>query len=281
MKPPRGLSRSNDLPSPCPPRTSCSPVVYRLRVRVGRNEVLYNAPSRLMHYKHALSCIAPAVRQAAGRGTVHGVELQRRASGTGHADNRWETVGWWGAEVAARILAQDGDPLTGTAVAAPEHLSVARLPDPAAAECLLRDLRPRVSPSLMCDVARRTERGEESRSTPRARRPPPAAKADAVGLDLPAARPRQHRRPLIVTLLVLLATWLGLGWLVTGGRPAQVLEAVRGSWRSTAAEVPLRLSPPPESQNSQLSPTPASTAPASPFQRARPRRVLPAHLGPL
>jgi len=280
MKPPRGLSRSNDLPSPCPPRTSCSPVVYRLRVHVGRNEILYNAPSRLMHYKHALSCIAPAVRQAAGRGTVYGVELQRRASNNGHTDDDWETVGWWGAEVAARILAQDGDPLTGTAVAAPEHLSVARLPDPAAAERLLRDLHPRASPPV-CDDARRMEREEQPRSILRAHRPAPAAKADAVGLDLPAARPRQHRRPLIVTLLVLLATWLGLGWLVTGGRPAQVLEAVRGSWRSTAAEVPLRLSLPPESQNSQLSPTPASTAPASPFQRARPRRVLPAHLGPL
>ncbi len=92
---------------------------YRLLVRVGRRDVILNAPP-FAHYKQAMSQVATAVRRHAGRGRVQAVVLQRGEPRNGHdhsaagghasadrtAERHWTDVMSWGSDVVARILRQ-------------------------------------------------------------------------------------------------------------------------------------------------------------------------------
>ena len=85
---------------------------YRLLVRVGRHDLIFDAPP-FAHYKQAMAHVATAVRAHAPRGHVQAVILQRRRPPNGHnggpvhhADRPWIDVMSWDGDVTARILRQ-------------------------------------------------------------------------------------------------------------------------------------------------------------------------------
>jgi hypothetical protein len=93
--------------------------VYRLLVRVGRRDVVFDAPP-FSRYKQAMSQVATAVRRHAHRGRVQAVVLQRGElrNGQDHsaagrhppadrtAERHWTDVMSWDGAVVARILRQ-------------------------------------------------------------------------------------------------------------------------------------------------------------------------------
>ena len=187
---------------------------YRLLVRVGRHDLIFDAPP-FAHYKQAMAHVATAVRAHAPRGHVQAVILQRRRPPNGHnggpvhhADRPWIDVMSWDGDVTARILRQANH-------AAPDRPAPRVHWQPAA--------RLAVPPPSPHDAPN----------------PPPSVpRAGHVLPRLPRPRPRRHRWHLAATALLLLATWVCLALLVTDGHPARLLDGLRTTHNTGVPELP-------------------------------------------